>query len=172
MNKGMHWRTYVVAAAIGTIAGLRSLTAPAIVSRCARKGDLPLGGTPLEFLGTEGASKTLTVLAASEIVADQLPFIPARTDPPSLAARVLAGGLCGAAICAANDKPAAIGAVVGGAAALCGTFGAFHLRRGAVHELGVPDLVVALIEDAVAVGGGTAALAVIEPRTLTASPRI
>jgi uncharacterized membrane protein len=168
----MYWRTYVVAAAIGTLAGLRSLTAPAIVSRCARRGDLPLGGTPLEFLGTKGASKTLTVLAAAELAADKLPVIPARTDPAPLAARVLAGGLCAAAVCAANDRPPAIGAVIGGAAALCGTFAAFHLRRSAVQELGFPDLAAAFIEDAVAIGGSTAALAIIEPRTLTASPRI
>ena len=45
------------------------------------------------------------------------------------------------------------GAVVGALGGVAGTLGGYRARVGLVRALGVPDYVVALAEDAVAVGG-------------------
>src|ERR1700677_401600 len=82
---------------IGIIAGLRALTAPAAVSWAARLGWLPLAGTPLAFLGYAATPYIFTVIALFELVNDQLPKTPSRTVPPQFIARIVTGGLSGAA---------------------------------------------------------------------------
>jgi len=47
-----------------------------------------------------------------------------------------------------------IGAVLGGAGGLIGAFAGYQARTRLVRALGVPDVVIALVEDAVAIGGG------------------
>ena len=46
------------------------------------------------------------------------------------------------------------GAVLGGLGALAGSFAFYHLRYFLTHEKGLPDPVVALAEDALAIGLG------------------
>src|SRR6266849_2526604 len=75
-----------LAFAIGIIAGLRSLTAPAVVAWAAHRGWLNLHNTALAFMGSTLAVGIFTVLALVELVADQLPSTPARTKPPALIA--------------------------------------------------------------------------------------
>lgn len=152
-----NFEVYTASAAIGLVAGLRSMTAPAIVSRAAGSGDLRLNGTPLEKLGSPASANIFAALAAGELVADKLPFIPNRTDPGPLAARVASGGLCGAAICLATKRPALTGAVLGGLAAIGGAFLGYELRKRAAQN-GSPDFAVALVEDAAAVSCGVAAV--------------
>jgi uncharacterized membrane protein len=100
----------------------------------------------------------MPVLAIGEAVADKLPFMPNRTQAGSLAFRAVSGGVSGAAIASARRKPAFWGAVIGAAAAVGATYGAFHLRRRVGKSLHVPDAVVALAEDALAVSVGVAAM--------------
>ena len=45
------------------------------------------------------------------------------------------------------------GAIIGALGAVAGTLGGYRARTGLVRKLGVPDFVVALAEDIVAVGG-------------------
>lgn len=134
------------------------MTAPAVVSGSARCGDLNLRGTPLEFLGSAAAANTFAVLAAGEIIADKTPAIPNRTDPFPLAGRAMTGGLCGAAIALSSRKPLVWGALLGGAAAIGGAFLGYQLRKRATRQAGLPDFVVALCEDALAVGSALAAV--------------
>jgi uncharacterized membrane protein len=54
---------YLLALAIGIVAGLRAMTAPAAMSWAAHQGALRLGGTWLAFLGNVWTSWILTVLA-------------------------------------------------------------------------------------------------------------
>src|SRR5436305_14503501 len=84
---------------IGVIAGLRSMTAPAVVSWGARLGWIDLRGSHLAFLGSTTAVIVLSVLALGELVADKLPFTPSRTALLPLSFRVLSGAGCGAAVC-------------------------------------------------------------------------
>ena len=54
---------------------------------------------------------------------------------------------------AGTGQSLALGAIVGALGAVGGTLGGYKARTGLVRALGVPDYVVALAEDAVAVGG-------------------
>ena len=72
---------------IGVIAGLRSLTAPAVVAWGAHRGWINLQSSPLAFMGATATVVVFTLLALAELVADQLPSTPSRTKPPGLIAR-------------------------------------------------------------------------------------
>jgi uncharacterized membrane protein len=138
---------------IGVVAGLRTMTAPAFVTWGARLGWLRLDGTILSFLGSGVAAWLLTALALGELIADKLPSTPNRTRPGPFAARILSGALSGAALTGATGGPLAAGAMLGGLGAVTGTLGGYTARRRLVPALGVPDQLVALAEDVVAVGG-------------------
>src|SRR5258708_31395073 len=97
----------LLAFGIGVIAGLRSLTAPAMVAWAAHRGWLNLQGSSLSFMGSTAAVAIFTVLAVVELVADQLPSTPSRTKAPGLIARILLGGLSGASIALAGWHPPA-----------------------------------------------------------------
>jgi len=138
---------------IGVIAGLRSLTAPAVVAWAAQRGWLNLHGTSLAFMGSTVAVAIFTILAIVEFVIDQLPSTPARTKAPGLIPRILLGGLSGAAVTLAGGQSAAIGACLGAAGGVVGAFAGYQVRTGLVRALKVPDFVIALLEDLVAVAG-------------------
>lgn len=145
---------YTDAAVMGAIAGLRSMSAPAVVSQLSDAGLIPEEGSPVAWLHHPGVAKTLTVLATSELIADKLPFLPARTEVGPLAARALTGGISGAAICSAARRPWWIGALIGAGAAVGATFGAVKLRKWITKEHNVPSAVVGIVEDAVVAGCG------------------
>ena len=132
------------------MAGLRSLTAPAVVAWGAHLNWLNLEGTPLAFMGSTTAVVIFSLLAVGELVADKLPIIPKRTDPAPLIARIITGGLCGACLCAAGAKPLLFGMLLGGIGGVIGAFLGYNIRRRL--DMHVKDVVVALCEDVVAVG--------------------
>jgi uncharacterized membrane protein len=139
---------------LGVVAGLRSFTAPAVLVWAAHRGWLNLHGTPLSFLASTAATVIFILLAIGELIADQIPSTPSRTAPPGLIARIVTGGLCGAGIAAAGTQSLAVGAILGIVGALIGAFGGHRARTGLVKALKVPDLVIATLEDVVAIGGG------------------
>ncbi len=142
---------YLLALLIGIIAGLRAMTAPAAVSVAARLGWLPLQTTSLAFLGFTVTACIFVVLAIVELITDQLPKTPSRKVPMQFGARVVTGGLSGAAI-GASAGALAGGLVAGVVGAVIGTLGGYEVRRYLARLLG-KDLPAALIEDVVAVGG-------------------
>jgi uncharacterized membrane protein len=141
---------FVLALGIGIVAGLRSLTAPAVVAWGAHLSWLNLQGSPLAFIGSTAAVAILSVLAIGELIADKLPMIPKRTAPAPLMARVVTGGLCGACLCAAVGKSLLAGTLLGGIGGIVGAFLGYGIRRRL--DLHIKDLVVAVCEDLVAVG--------------------
>jgi uncharacterized membrane protein len=143
----------LLAFGIGFIAGLRSFTAPAVVAWGARRGWIHLQGTALSFMGSRLAAAIFTILAVVELVADQLPSTPARTKPPGLIARILLGGLAGAAVALAGGQSAAVGACLGAAGGVVGAFAGYEVRTRLVRALKVPDLVIAVLEDLIAIAG-------------------
>lgn len=143
----------LLAFALGIIAGLRSMTAPAAIAWAAHFGWLRLDATPLAFLGSAAARYLLLALMLAELAADKLPLTPSRTRPGPFIGRILTGGLAGAALTAGLGQSLAAGAVAGGLGAVAGTLGGYRARTGLVRALAVPDYVVALTEDVVAVGG-------------------
>ncbi len=139
---------------IGVVAGLRSLTAPAVVAWAAYLGWLNLSGSRLAFMGSVWAVAIFTLGALAELVADQLPNTPARTAAPGLTARIVTGLLTGACLGIAAGTSPWLAAVMGALGALAGTFGGYQARVGLVRRLGVPDFAIAIAEDLVAVGLG------------------
>ena len=137
--------------AIGIIAGLRAMTAPAAVSWAARMGWLNLAPTPLAFLGYAFTPWIFTVLALVELVTDQLPSTASRTVPPQFGARIISGGLSGAAI-GAGYGALAVGLIAGVLGAIAGTLGGRVFRAKLASAFG-SDPPAAFIEDAVAIGG-------------------
>jgi uncharacterized membrane protein len=151
MNTGL---VLTLAFAIGLIAGLRSMTAPAVVSWAARLKWIDLQHSSLSFLGSSVAAYVLAVFAVGELIADKLPMTPSRTKPPGLIIRFVTGGLSGAALCAAANQSLLIGATLGGLGGLIGAFVGYQIRTRLARALKVPDFVIAVVEDAVAIAGG------------------
>jgi uncharacterized membrane protein len=149
-----HGEVLLLAFLLGVVAGLRALTAPAVLAWAAHRGWLELHGTPLSFMASTAAIVVFILLAVGELIGDQLPSAPPRTAPPGLIARIVTGGLSGAGLATAGGAPLALGALAGAVGGVAGAFGGYHARVGLVRALKVPDLVIATIEDIVAIGGG------------------
>ncbi len=160
-------QVYVGTAAIGAVAGMRAMSAPAMITHVAKAGLLSVGERQLELLSSPRAVYPTLVLAIGELIADKLPFMPKRTAVPSLIGRAITGGLSGAALASAKRRSRLIGAVIGAAAAVGAAYGAYHLRRQTVRKLKIPDPVVAVIEDALVVGCGMLVLSKLGSQTTT-----
>jgi len=138
---------------IGVVSGLRSVTAPAVVAWAAHRNWLNLHNTVLSFMASTAAVAIFTLLALVELVADKLPSTPSRLKPPGLIARIVLGGLSGAGVAVTGAQSIVLGAVLGGVGGIAGAFAGYEVRTRLVKALEVPDLVVALLEDSVAIGG-------------------
>jgi uncharacterized membrane protein len=138
---------------MGVVAGLRSFTAPAAVCWAAHLGWLRLTGSRLAFLGTTTAVYISSALALVELVLDKTPWIGARTKPGPLIDRIIMGALSGAAFCISAGQSITAGAISGVAGALVGAYGGYQARHRIVSNLKAPDIAVALVEDALALGG-------------------
>src|SRR5262249_51543684 len=143
---------FVLALGIGIVAGLRSLTAPAVVAWGAHVGWLNLHGSPLAFMGSTTAVAIFSLLAIGELIADKLPITQKRTAPAPLSARILTGGLCGGCLFAAVGKSFVAGAILGGTGGVIGAFIGYDIRRCLVNNLHIKDFVVAVCEDLFAIG--------------------
>ena len=138
--------------ALGVVAGLRSMTPLAVIAWASWFGWLRLDGTPFAFLGSAAARYILALCMAGELVADKLSFTPSRNTPGPFIARIVTGALSGAAYATAAGWSAVLGGVLGAAGGVAGTLGGYRARTGLVRRLRVPDYVIALLEDSVAVG--------------------
>jgi uncharacterized membrane protein len=134
------------------------MTAPALICWGAHPGPptawLGLGGTPLAFLANPISLVIFTLLAIGEFIGDKLPKTPSRITLFPLAARAGSGALCGSALAVAASVPVAGGAVCGLVGAIVGAYAGYSVRRLLTSRAGLPDLLIALVEDAVAIGGG------------------
>jgi len=139
--------------AIGLVAGLRSLTAPAAVCWAAHAGWINLEGSKLSFLGSTAAVWIASLLALFELFADKQSWIGARTRPGPLIDRLIMGAISGGALGFSNSHTLAAGAVAGAVGAVIAAFGGYHARHRIVTGLNVPDIRIALVEDALAIIG-------------------
>lgn len=143
---------FAFATAIGIVAGLRSITAPAVIAWAAHLGWLHLQGTPLGFMASTGAVTIFSLLAIGELIADKLPTVPKRTALAPLVVRMFTGGLCGACLFVAANQSAALGALSGAVGAVVGAFSGYEIRKRLVAQLGIADILVAFPEDLIAIG--------------------
>lgn len=152
-------RIVIRAIALGGVAGLRSLLAPALLSaKMAHKNPHSAAGRLSEALSDPPVAMTLKVLSAGELIGDKLPQAPSRISPLPLAVRAVSGALVGGAVFGSARRPVWIGVLLGASAAVGAAYGGYHLRKLADEKLNLPDPVIALVEDAIAVGVGTAVL--------------
>jgi uncharacterized membrane protein len=134
------------------------MTAPAVVAWAAALHWINLNGTWAAWVGHPVTVAILTLLAVGELAADKHPKTPSRTAPPSFIARIVLGAFAGAVIGTAWAFTwSALGA--GAVGAVLGTLGGYQARTRLVAAHG-HDLPIALLEDAVAVVGGFAIVAV------------
>jgi len=139
---------------LGCVDGLRSLTAPAIVCWAAHFGWLHFAGTKFAFIAHRSTLTVFTLLAIVELVVDKLPNTPARTAPVGLIARIVLGGASGLALATGAGISVSPAGVIASIGAIAGAFGGYHIRRAVVLKTHLPDLVVAIAEDAIAIAGG------------------
>jgi len=153
-----HTYVLLIALGIGFVAGLRSLTAPAVVAWAAYLHGHALTHTWAAWVSSLVAVIIFTVLAVGELFLDKQPKTPPRTAPPSFGARILLGGFAGAVAGTPwGFQWTALGAGVVGA--VLGTLGGYQARSRLTAATG-RGLPIALLEDAVAVVGGFALAAV------------
>ena len=152
-----HWTALV---RIGAVAGLRSMLAPALVGRSLENAGAAGHGLAGRALASPAAGAILPVLAALELLADKLPITSPRIAPASLVARALSGACAAAAVAAERGgrrRGRIAPALVGAAAAVAAAFAGYQLRRWVGRRARLPDAIVAVVEDAVAVALGSRA---------------
>jgi uncharacterized membrane protein len=148
----------LLAILIGIVAGLRALTPPAVVAWGAYLGWLDVSDKWSHWVGSWITVAILTVLLVVELVTDQLPKTPSRKTTAQFATRLVTGAFAGAVIGSAfHHTFIAIGGGIIGA--VLGTLGGYEARKRLVEKNGGHDLPIALTEDAVAVLGGFAVVA-------------
>jgi uncharacterized membrane protein len=151
---------YFLALVIGVVAGLRVMTAPAAVSWGAALGWLPVSETWAAFMGYRFTPWLFSLLALVEFVTDQLPSTPSRKVPQQFGSRIVSGAFCGAVVGTAGGS--LIGGLIAGAiGAVLGTLGGYEARKRLVAATGGNDRPIAILEDAVAVILGLAAVAAV-----------
>ncbi|QEN13923.1 DUF4126 family protein [Mycolicibacterium sp. ELW1] len=148
-----HVLVLLLALLIGVVAGLRAMTAPAVVAWGAFLGWIDVTGKWSEWVGSWITVAVLTVLLFVELVTDQLPKTPSRKTTPQFLTRLLTGAFAGAVIGSAFFHTfSSVGAGIIGA--VLGTLGGYEARSRLVAANGGRDLPVAIAEDVLAVGGG------------------
>jgi uncharacterized membrane protein len=128
-------------ALVGVIAGMRTTSAPALVSQI-RGRQNHKGSKSRGLLGA---------MLLGELIADVLPFTPARTKPASLLVR-LASGASSAARLDADRDDRFRAALLGATGALGATFLFYQLRKELGRRYDIPDYLLALGEDALLIG--------------------
>jgi uncharacterized membrane protein len=139
---------------LGFVDGLRSLTAPAIACWAAHLGWLHFAGTKFAFIDHRSTLIVFTLLAIVELVLDKLPNTPARTAPVGVIARIVLGGASGLALATGAGISVSLAGVIASIGAVAGAFAGYHIRRAVVLKAHIPDLVAAIVEDAIAIAGG------------------
>ena len=158
------FRPYLSAFQIGVIAGMRALTAPALVShKLSNTYPDPLAGSKLDFLHSPTTATVLKVLAGGELIGDKMPQAPNRIGAAQLPVRILSGALSGAALSESEGESAPYGALFGALGAVASSFAFFHLRHWLTADRGLPDPAIALVEDALAIGLGVLTLNAVDP---------
>jgi len=124
--------------ALGAVCGMRTLLGPALVAREASKN----------------AQAVFGLLAVGEFVGDKMPRTPSRFQPLGLAGRTLSGAGVGYVLCRRAGRSPWLGLALGACAALLGAYGGYHARKALGEALHIPDALVAVGEDALAVSIG------------------
>lgn len=145
-------KVFVLALAIGLVAGLRAMMAPALVAWAARLGWMNLQETSLAWMGSTAAVVIFSLLAIGELIGDKKSHAPKRTQPLQLSTRIVLGAFCGLCFSAVAHRPLFPGAIVGGIGGFAGALAGYRIRRWLVRNLHTRDRVIAVAEDLITLG--------------------
>ncbi len=143
----------VLAVCAGFLTGLRAFTPPAIIAWATHFRWLTFRTIGLFWMGSIPAIVIFTVLAVIEIINDKRPAAPARTAFAGFFARIALAAFTGAFLMAAWGNMYILGAALGIAGAIAGTFGGYYARKHLPRAAALPDFVIAVLEDVLAIGG-------------------
>jgi hypothetical protein len=129
---------YAQALGLGFVSGLRAALGPALVAEIA----------------PPNVKLVFRLLAVGELVADKLPKTPNRIDPGPLTGRIVSGAVVGYVVSRHAGRSVWVGALLGGIAAVGGSYGGYYGRRLLGQKLHLPDPIIAVAEDAIGVGLG------------------
>lgn len=156
---------YLRAAALGAAAGFRAvLPLGLLATSLGRRGRMERwvgarqDGPVARALSTRPASLGLPAMAAGELVADKLPFMPDRVKPPILASRLAMGALAGGVVGELGGRSPWVGALIGAGSALAAAFAGYLSRTTLADRTPIPQQVWGAVEDGVAVALGARAL--------------
>ena len=161
VNRGQ-WLTPL---GLGVLAGMRSMSAPTLVSRRLSQAPGPRTDPLSEALSKPWVPKVLGVLALGELVVDKLPKTPARVKFLPMAGRVFTGVLAAASSVAGQKKSVvALAGLLGGAAAVASAWAFYSLRTVATKRFKVPNAAAAFTEDALVAVLASRLMPVVEAR--------
>lgn len=140
---------------VSALAGFRSMAPLALVARRLATHASSSEGLLAHQVAQPVVARGLAALAAGELLADKLPFIPSRTDLLPLGGRTVSGGTIGALLAEEAGQPTWLGAASGAIAAAGATFLSYHMRRILTGLLPLPAFIVALLEDSFVVASAT-----------------
>jgi uncharacterized membrane protein len=141
------------AASLGFAAGLRSMVPLGVLAR--HYSDAPRSASWRRWIPFRwpAARTIIQVSTAGEAIVDKLPIVPPRINPGPLGGRIVVGAISGAAIGSEYrlGSGIALGVVLGGAGAVAGALAGYRARTYLTNTHHLPDLPVALGEDALAI---------------------
>lgn len=156
--RGRDENAYLRAAGLGAVTGLRSMLPLALLAAAVNPGGPLVGYTPsrgdglaARVFGSKAALILFGLMAAGELVADKLPFVPGRIEPPVLGERLVVGALVGAASGDLGGRSPLVGALIG--AATSGTVAAlgYYGRTTLARVTPLPQQAWGVVEDGLAV---------------------
>ncbi|WIB66814.1 MULTISPECIES: DUF4126 family protein [unclassified Curtobacterium] len=143
---------------LGVFTGARSATPLAVLALQHDRPSLQGAWQQWPVFRSPVGRGALVASAAGELVADKLPVTPSRLKPGALLGRVTAGAIAGLVIGSVGGSSVSRlqTAVLGGVGAVIGSYAGYLGRTALGWVSGLPDPVVALVEDAITVAGATA----------------
>ncbi|MFN8531626.1 MAG: hypothetical protein U0670_23730 [Anaerolineae bacterium] len=134
---------------LGAVTGLRSVAGlAAYIDHASRLPEANGNASLPDIVRSRDAARLVRAMQVGEVVMDKLPFIPARTSTFPLLGRAVFGGVVGAL---AYHEDGKTGAFFGALMAVVGSVLGYRVRKALREEYGIPDLVLAAVEDAVTV---------------------
>lgn len=145
------------AALLGVLSGSRSATPLAVLALNHDTPEVRGRWQRWRLFRSPIGRGALVAAGVGELVGDKLPATPSRVDAGPLFGRAVSGAVAGIAMAGTGRRGTPVAAAFAGAfGALVGSWLFYRARKTVVEKAGVPDVVVALVEDAVAISGSVA----------------
>ena len=147
------------AALMGVVTGIRSQTPGALLALHWAAAPRCAGWRTWPVLRDQRGRAALIASGAGEMIVDKLPQVPSRLQPGPLGGRIAFGALAGAALASGRSRNRLLlGSAAGALGAVAGSFGGYYARTRLSQATGLPDQVIAVGGDVLAISLGRIAL--------------